>query len=1387
MAYVLKQPECGFMQMAPPMIGEKGTNSSIKQAVMNLILKRSEKDFLLFYFAGHAIPINRDIYFVTYDFQEDTIEEMIEVDPDFYFSMRWLWKVLYQSSAAGRVLIILDCCFAGNMVEMKDDPLKIDFGKLLDELNTGSSNKDQMNRLRLMLTATGYNIQAQELDGHGLLTGLLLKALRGEIDDVLDKEGHVDIRVLHTYLQDHMPKQQRPDLAGKFGPYNCILASHSNRSERLRRQAFDNNMKIEVERGILSDLFRIHAETQHTQPFDHAICHGASLADLDEEKITEFLKRERTQQDEAFLPDSSAQAQLMHFGFLQNAFPTYGALLCFGQTPSKWIAGATTRCIDWGDDLSMDHIQDSREFKGSLLKQFELSLNFIKKRLRLSKVISHEGREEQWEIPIAVVEEALANALVHREYANRTDPVRVEVFNDRIEISSPGTLPSPMTEELLHLKHKSFPRNPQIAGIFYLYGYIEKLGKGIQRMQRFMKEENLEEPEFKLGEDKTFTVVLNRPKYFSLEASPSTTKQKNAFEVFISYSHQDQSLRNELDTHLANLKRQAIITSWYDGDIKPGEELQPQIIEHLNSAQIILLLISPDFLASDFCYSIEMKKAIAKHEANQARVIPIILRSTNCKGAPFEKIQALPMDGKPVTDWPNQDNAFLDIVRGIRKAIDDLVIKGVPTNQERLWNIPYERNLLFTGRENVLTRLNDALKASKTAALSGLGGIGKTQTTVEYAYRYRNDYDTILWVKAESLESINSDFVTIAHLLNLPEKQEQEQHRIIEAVKRWFKNHSGWLLILDNADDLEMVRAFLPTDGQGYILLTTRAQATRRIAQRIEIEEMDVDEGALFLLRRAAIIDSNTTLDAASIADQTTAREISQVMDGLPLALDQVGAYIEETQSSLSDYLHLFQTRKEELLQRRGKLTTDHPNSVATTWSLAFEKVQQANPAAADLLRLFSFLAPDVIQEEIITKGASELGSNLQPVAADPIKLNEAIGTLLTYSLVRRNPDHTLSIQRLVQVVLKQGMKKSVQRLWAERAIRAVNQAFPEVDYENWLRCQEYIPQVLICDALIEQWDMSILEAAQLLDDAGYYLYKSANYEEAEPLLQRALVIREHVLGSDHPDTALSLNNLALLYHNQGKYEQAEPLYQRALTIDEKAYGSDHSEVATDLNNLALLYASQGKYEEAEPLYQRSLAIYEHVLGPDHPDMAGSLNNLAGLYRYQRKYELAEPLMQRALAIRERVLGSDHPDTASSLNNLALLYDSQGKYEEAEPLYQRALAIYERMLGPDHPDTANSLNNLALLYDSQGKYELAEPLIQRALAIRERVLGPDHPDTANSLNNLALLYVSQSKYEEAEPLIQRALAIYEQVFGPDQPDTVEVRKNYSDLLRKMKG
>jgi tetratricopeptide (TPR) repeat protein len=642
-------------------------------------------------------------------------------------------------------------------------------------------------------------------------------------------------------------------------------------------------------------------------------------------------------------------------------------------------------------------------------------------------------------------------------------------------------------------------------------------------------------------------------------------------------------------------------------------------------------------------------------------------------------------------------------------------------------NIPYPKNPLFTGREDVLKKLSEALITGKTAAIaqplaiSGLGGIGKTQTAVEYAYRHQDDYEAILWVKAETEASINADFVTLASLIDLPEKQEQDQRKIVEAVKRWFQEHTDWLLILDNADDISMVRGFIPMGSNGHILLTTRAHATGGIAGRIEVEKMEPDEGALFLLHRAKLLDPNAPLEAATTTEQNTAQEIVKVLDGLPLALDQAGAYIEETECGLKGYWQLYQKQGSQLLKERGGLVTDHPDPVATTWTLSFKNVEQANPAAAELLRFCAFLAPDAIPEELFTESAAKLGSILEPVASDLSSLNAAIRELLKYSLVHRDPGaNTLSIHRLVQQVLKDQMDEETQRLWVGRVVRAVYNVFPYPEYPNWEICRRYLLHAQMSSALIEQYNLLFTEAADLFNCVGYYLWQRGEFEQVESLHQRALTINEEVLGSEDSGTATSLVHLGFFYREQGRYEQAEPLYLRSLVIYEKVLGQEHPWTAISLSNLALLYTQQGKYEEAEPLYRRALAIGEKTLGPDHPSVAIRLNNLANLYTDQGKYEEAEPLYQRSLSIDEKTYEPDHPEVARDLNNLASLYTNQGKYEEAEPLYQRALTIWGKALPPDHPNIAKVLDNYVNLLRKMNRIEEAEPLEERARVIRAK-------------------------------------------------------------------
>jgi tetratricopeptide (TPR) repeat protein len=708
------------------------------------------------------------------------------------------------------------------------------------------------------------------------------------------------------------------------------------------------------------------------------------------------------------------------------------------------------------------------------------------------------------------------------------------------------------------------------------------------------------------------------------------------FDVFISYAHKDRKLRDELAVHLGNLRHQQVISDWFDGDIIPGTAWEQEILEHLRTAKIILLLISAHFMASSFCWDIEMKEAIARHEAKQARVIPILLRPTDWKDAPFAKLQALPSLGKPVSRWPTHDDAFEDVIKGIRRAIEDLHASASPkplaspssapgTNsisggQLSVWNVPFRRNPFFTGREAVFTQIHTLLHAGKSAALSqppaisGLGGIGKTQTAVEYAYRYRDAYQFVLWVQANTSETLLSNFVALAGLLKLPEQDAQEQQLVVQAVHHWFETHSGWLLIFDNADDLSTIHNYLPEGNMGHTLLTTRAQAMGGLARKIELDTMGPEEGAALLLRRAGVIAHDALLDSASTADRALAREIVHAMDGLPLALDQAGAYLEETQESLSNYLTIYQQQRAALLKRRGGLLPHHPDSVATTWSLAFEHVERENPAAIELMRLCAFLAPDAIPEELIQEGAPHLGPVLHPVAADRSRLNAALAALLNYSLLRRDATtHTLSLHRLVQAVILDEMDEETQQHWAERAVRAVEQVFPYDEPPPWPRSQRYLPHALACEALIKQWDITFAEAAALLNNAGVYLRVRGQYQEAEPLLQEALAIGEKQYGINHPDTAYLLNNLANLYWNRGKYDEAEALYQRALAIREKALGPEHPKTAHTLHNLASLYSKQGKYDEAEALYQRALAIREKGLGPEHPDTVRVKENYSNL------------------------------------------------------------------------------------------------------------------------------------------------------------------------------
>jgi hypothetical protein len=280
--------------------------------------------------------------------------------------------------------------------------------------------------------------------------------------------------------------------------------------------------------------------------------------------------------------------------------------------------------------------------------------------------------------------------------------------------------------------------------------------------------------------------------------------------------------------------------------------------------------------------------------------------------------------------------------------------------------------------------------------------MGKTQTAIEYAYRHRQLYRAVFWTGAETRDALLAGFASIASTLNLPSAQAQDQQLAVADVKRWLEDNPGRLLILDNADDLPLVQEILPNNGKGHLLLTTRAHAVTALAERVAVRDMEPEEGALLLLRRAGLVAKDGLFTDLGETDRAAALQLSSLLGGLPLALDQAGAFIEETHFTVTEYTELYAADKASLLAERGALG-EHP-SVIVTFDLAFKKVAEKSAAAADLMRLCAFLAPDAIPEEIFTSGdAPVLGENLGAAAKNKLSLARTIREAGRFSLLDRD------------------------------------------------------------------------------------------------------------------------------------------------------------------------------------------------------------------------------------------------------------------------------------------------------------------------------------------------------------------------------------------------
>ena len=681
-------------------------------------------------------------------------------------------------------------------------------------------------------------------------------------------------------------------------------------------------------------------------------------------------------------------------------------------------------------------------------------------------------------------------------------------------------------------------------------------------------------------------------------------------DFFVSYNRADRVWAEWIAWQLEATGYEVVLQAW---DFRPGSNFVVEMDEATKQAERTIAVLSPDYPTSEMTPS-EWGAAFRQDPTGSNRkLVPVRVRRCELKGL-LGAIVYIDLVDLPETA---AKAALLDgVAEGRAKPATAPAFPGGPQRSTAdppafpgglplIWNVPHLRNPNFTGREGLLDDLRRSLTsgqaAAMTQAIAGLGGVGKTQLATEYAYRYTSEYDLVWWVRSEEAATLGADYAALAGELGLPEREATDQSVAVQAVRRWLEGNPRWLLVLDNAPGPAEVRDYVPRDVSGHVIITSRHQTWADVASPLSLAVFERAEAITFLRDRTCGTDE---VAAAALADE---------LGDLPLALAHAAAYVEETGRTLAGYLELFRARRQDLLARVDP-SAQYPASVAATFELSFERLEDDSPAGTALLNLAAFLAPDDIPTSLISEGAEDLPKPLATAAADPLGLDKAVAALRRYSLAEV-AEQSISVHRLVQAVAAKRIRRMERESWCAAAVALVNAAFPfeRDDPSTWLASGRLLPHALASAGHAEAVGVAPEATGRLLNEAGLYLRLRAQFPEARAVMERALSIVEDTYGPDHPTVATHVNNLGNVLRDLGDLEGARTHFERALAISKKADGPDHPTAALRVNNLGGVLRDLGDLQGARRSFERALAIGEKTYGSDHPTVALRVNNLGAV------------------------------------------------------------------------------------------------------------------------------------------------------------------------------
>ena len=698
-------------------------------------------------------------------------------------------------------------------------------------------------------------------------------------------------------------------------------------------------------------------------------------------------------------------------------------------------------------------------------------------------------------------------------------------------------------------------------------------------------------------------------------------------------------------------------------------------------------------------------------------------------------------------------------------------------------NVP-QRNKHFTGRSSLLGELRERATADTTAlvphALHGIGGVGKTQLAIEYAYRYASNYQLVWWIPADQSALIRSSLAALAPRLGItgvvPGQVEDAVSAVLDALRRG-RPYERWLLIFDNADQPEAIRQFLP-NGPGDVIITSRNRGWAQVVEALDVDVFTRDESTLFLTSR---VPGLKAADAHRLAEE---------FGDLPLGLEQAAAWLVQTAMTVDTYLQLLEEEGSRVLAE-SPASSDYPVPVAAAWSLSVARLRTQTPDAIDLLQCCAFFGPAPIPLEVLERGRYVLSPPLQSTLKDPILLGRAIRALGRYALARiDNYRRTIEVHRIIQRLIRDELAEESQhriRHGVHMLLAAADPGDPD-DPENWQQYEELLAHVGPSEVV----ECRTPEVRRLAQNTVRYLYVTGNYTSALSSADRALVRWMADSGEDEPHvltmTRLKIQALQAL----AKYEEAYDLTNHTLDRMRAVLGDDHEETLILMNCHCINLRARGDFAASLEFSMTSRDRHLVVFGGDHPRTFAAMNNYAEDLELNSTYKAATQLHEQIYEEKLVVYGhDDHPRVLFTLGALGRTTMAQGEYEKGRELAERTYEGYielvrKHVLNDSHPWILQQTVGLSLARCATGAIADGRALAEEAYGqYRRSYFSPDHPWTLAAAASLGHAELLAGNIQSAIKIIEETWRRYESVFGFGHPYALACTVNLAIAHRRV--